>query len=266
MSGSAESKKQYYLVLYEYPSDILEKRKPFREQHLKLSDSYKSQGHIILSGPFDPISGAALIFHVESRETVEKFLSEDPYVLNKVTTRCIVHKMEVRPFPTNAVTAPSTTTTSNAISVGAASSADSGLMVHDLESYALAINQRNEARSELARARDEIATLKNRAELAEKSLSQMRKERDGLQDQIDANTPVDVNELVSSLSVDDLKKDGTDTLSVVKELKKQLPRAHNPLQQLVASTDISKFTLADATAFLIQLKQLQSSKPKSLMN
>jgi len=82
---STEHKKQYYLVLYEYGADILEKRKPFRDQHLKLSDSFKAAGHIILSGPFDPITGAALVFHVESRDIVEQFLKEDPYVQNNVT-------------------------------------------------------------------------------------------------------------------------------------------------------------------------------------
>jgi len=239
-----EVKKQQYLVMYEYVSDVAERRGAFRDKHIATVDSYRAKGHIAQSGPFDPLTGACLLFAVESRDTVERFLSEDPYVLNKLVTKHTVYKWDVRANPH--AEQPQTNT-----------AGISGVVVHDLESYALSVNQRNDARAELAKARDEIATLKNQLELANKSLAQMRKERDALQDQVDSSAPMDVLELLQSVDVEEYKKDDRQALALVKELKRLTPPQikYNAVRQLIAEKDISKLTSQEAVEFLILAKQ-----------
>lgn len=48
MSTSAGEK--YYMIEYTYTADILTKRTPFREKHLKLLQTYVDKGVCVLGG------------------------------------------------------------------------------------------------------------------------------------------------------------------------------------------------------------------------
>ena len=77
----------YFLLFYDYVENIVERRAPYREAHLEMVRSYVDQGELLLGGAFaDPADGAAIVFKVEDRAEVEKFVERDPYVINGLVT------------------------------------------------------------------------------------------------------------------------------------------------------------------------------------
>jgi uncharacterized protein YciI len=77
----------HFLLLYDYPDDVLERRAPHREEHLELVRQWKQDGRLLLAGAIgDPIHGGALAFRVEDQSQVEDFVAADPYVREGVIT------------------------------------------------------------------------------------------------------------------------------------------------------------------------------------
>jgi uncharacterized protein len=77
----------HFLLLYDYPDDVLERRAPHREEHLELVRQWKEDGRLLLAGAIgDPISGGALAFRVEDETEVDDFMKADPYVREGVIT------------------------------------------------------------------------------------------------------------------------------------------------------------------------------------
>ena len=68
-----------YLLLYEYVEGMLERREPHRAAHLERIEAEREAGRILLSGPYDPPSGAMIGFGDVSRDQVEAFATADPY-------------------------------------------------------------------------------------------------------------------------------------------------------------------------------------------
>ena len=95
LSSSSSNTKQTFVLEYAYVADILEKRGPYRPQHLKLAKDYLTDGTIIYGGPFTPPSGAMFIFSVDGRESVEAFVAEDPYVANGLVTTYTIKEWNV---------------------------------------------------------------------------------------------------------------------------------------------------------------------------
>jgi len=56
MSSNSNNSKKFILE-YQYVSDILEKRVPYRSEHLALAEDLEKQGKIIAAGPFTPPTG-----------------------------------------------------------------------------------------------------------------------------------------------------------------------------------------------------------------
>jgi uncharacterized protein YciI len=83
------------LVLYEYVSDILERRAPHREAHLATLRGWAEAGLLIAGGALgEPPHGGALVFSVAPAE-VERLTAEDPYVLAGLVTRIRVEPWNV---------------------------------------------------------------------------------------------------------------------------------------------------------------------------
>jgi uncharacterized protein len=80
MSTSAKPTKRNFILEYVYVADILEKRTPYRPDHIKLAEDYNKEKLIISGGPFSPPTGAVFVFSAEGKETVEEFVAKDPYV------------------------------------------------------------------------------------------------------------------------------------------------------------------------------------------
>jgi uncharacterized protein YciI len=85
-----------FVLTYEYVPDVLEKRTPFRAEHLANAKAWNARGKLKVLGAFDPPSDGALgIFDVASAAEVEDFVKADPYVKHGIVTR---HR--VRPWST----------------------------------------------------------------------------------------------------------------------------------------------------------------------
>lgn len=77
----------YFVLSYDYVPDVLEKRTPFRAEHLANAKALHAAGKLVLAGAFDPPSdGAMFVFRVDSAAEVEAFVRSDPYVKNGIVT------------------------------------------------------------------------------------------------------------------------------------------------------------------------------------
>ncbi len=104
----------YYALFYELVDDMVNRRIPFREEHLRLARESRERGELVLAGALtEPVDRALLVFHVDDKSKVESFARKDPYVVNG-----LAKKWEVRPWnvvvgneqpasSTDAATAPS---------------------------------------------------------------------------------------------------------------------------------------------------------------
>ncbi|MEO8541714.1 MAG: YciI family protein [bacterium] len=83
-----------YILFYDYGENALERRAPFREQHLGLATASHADGQMVLAGAYtDPVDGAALIF--QTREAAEAFVAVDPYVSSGLVTNWRIREWNV---------------------------------------------------------------------------------------------------------------------------------------------------------------------------
>jgi uncharacterized protein YciI len=86
----------YYLLLYDVVDDYVNRRAPFRDEHLRVANEAVENGQLILGGAFDhPVDGAALVFRADSRTMVEDFVKTDPYVKNGLITNWKIREWTV---------------------------------------------------------------------------------------------------------------------------------------------------------------------------
>ncbi len=77
-----------YLLVYDLASDYLERRGPFRSQHLALAWDAVAKGTLVLAGALaNPADGAVFHFRSDSPHAAEEFAKTDPYVRNGLVTR-----------------------------------------------------------------------------------------------------------------------------------------------------------------------------------
>jgi len=86
----------YFLLIYDYVENIVERRAPWRDAHLRLAAEWVDRGELLLGGAFaDPADGAALVFKAEDRARVEAFVRNDPYVANGLVTNWQIREWTV---------------------------------------------------------------------------------------------------------------------------------------------------------------------------
>src|SRR6266849_9052230 len=84
----------YYALFYELVDDMINRRVPFREEHLRLARESRQRGELVLAGALaEPVDRALIVFHVDDKSKVEAFARKDPYVVNG-----LAKKWEVRPW------------------------------------------------------------------------------------------------------------------------------------------------------------------------
>jgi hypothetical protein len=67
------------VLIYTYVPDVLERRAPYREEHLSKIAAGQADGRIVMAGPIgDPPNGALIVF--AEPEAAEAFAHSDPYV------------------------------------------------------------------------------------------------------------------------------------------------------------------------------------------
>lgn len=87
---------KHFILFYEFSPDYLQRREPFRAEHLRLGWAASERGELVLGGAFaDPPDGGMLLFTGVSAEVAERFAAADPYV-----KAGIVLKWRVRPWTT----------------------------------------------------------------------------------------------------------------------------------------------------------------------
>ena len=86
----------YYILLYDVVKDFINRRTPYREEHLKLVSEAHQRGELLMAGAFsDPVDGAALVFRTNDPALPRRFAQEDPYVKNGVITDWRVRAWQV---------------------------------------------------------------------------------------------------------------------------------------------------------------------------
>jgi uncharacterized protein YciI/heme-degrading monooxygenase HmoA len=84
----------YYALIYELVDDMVNRRVPFRDEHLRLAREARERGELVLAGALsEPVDSALLVFHVDGKSKVEAFARKDPYVING-----LAKKWQVRPW------------------------------------------------------------------------------------------------------------------------------------------------------------------------
>ena len=82
----------YFILFYHTVHDYVEKRAPYRSEHLKLLNIELKKKHVVLGGALnDPTDQAVIIWNVEDKKIIEDFVASDPYVRNG-----LVSKYEIR--------------------------------------------------------------------------------------------------------------------------------------------------------------------------
>jgi uncharacterized protein YciI len=84
----------YHLLFYSYVEDILEKRGPYREEHLAGARAMHERGALVMVGAYaEPTDGALFVFKTEDRAVIEAFVASDPYV-----KAGLVSEWKIRPW------------------------------------------------------------------------------------------------------------------------------------------------------------------------
>jgi uncharacterized protein len=78
----------HYLLIYDVVDDYVQRRTPFRPEHLGLARAALDRGELVLGGALaNPPDGAVLLFKGDSPAAAEAFAQADPYVRNGLVTR-----------------------------------------------------------------------------------------------------------------------------------------------------------------------------------
>jgi uncharacterized protein len=86
----------YYILFYRTVESYIEKRAPFREEHLALAQKARNNGSLIMAGALaEPADGAVLVFRSDSPDAAESFALNDPYVKNGLITEWSVRPWNV---------------------------------------------------------------------------------------------------------------------------------------------------------------------------
>jgi uncharacterized protein YciI len=69
------------LLHYDYVEDVVERRGPYRGDHLALVARWHDDGRIVMAGAVgDPPHGALFVLRASDPAAAEAFMAEDPYV------------------------------------------------------------------------------------------------------------------------------------------------------------------------------------------
>ena len=86
----------YFILLYEVVDDFVNRRAPFRPEHLKLLEESHRRGELVMAGAFsDPVDGAALVFRSSDPAVATRFAESDPYVTKGLVTNWRVRAWNV---------------------------------------------------------------------------------------------------------------------------------------------------------------------------
>jgi uncharacterized protein len=86
---------KHCILQYESVDDFINRRTPFREEHLRLIREAHARGEIVMAGALgNPPDGGLLVFEAPP-SVAEDFARRDPYVVNGLITRWVVRPWNV---------------------------------------------------------------------------------------------------------------------------------------------------------------------------
>jgi uncharacterized protein len=99
----------HYLLMYDVVDDYVERRTPFRQEHITLAREAVARGELVLGGALaQPADGVVLLFRGSSPTAAEAFAKSDPYVRAGIVTKwrvrewtTVVGKDAENPLPQN---------------------------------------------------------------------------------------------------------------------------------------------------------------------
>ena len=84
----------YHILFYKTIENYVEKRVPYREEHLAYAKAAHKRGTLVMAGALgNPVDGAVLVFKGEEPTVAEEFAQNDPYMKNG-----LIIEWEVRPW------------------------------------------------------------------------------------------------------------------------------------------------------------------------
>lgn len=84
----------YYILFYKTIDNYVEKRAPYREEHLALAKQAREAGDLKMAGALaDPADSTLLVFKGDGPHVAEQFALNDPYVKNG-----LISEWQVRPW------------------------------------------------------------------------------------------------------------------------------------------------------------------------
>jgi uncharacterized protein YciI len=86
----------YYILFYKTVDNYVEKRAPYREEHLAYAKASIERGDLVMAGALaEPVDGAVLVFKGDGPSVAEDFAKNDPYVKNGLITEWQVRSWTV---------------------------------------------------------------------------------------------------------------------------------------------------------------------------
>jgi len=77
----------HQVLFYDYVEDVLERRGPYRDEHLAHARQWKDDGRLVSAGALgNPPTGAMFVFLVDDAAQVDAYVAADPYVANGIVT------------------------------------------------------------------------------------------------------------------------------------------------------------------------------------
>jgi uncharacterized protein len=77
----------HHVLFYDYVEDVLERRTPYRAEHLELAKRWKDDGRLVNAGALGkPPHGGMFVFCVEEPSQIDDYVAADPYVAGGVVS------------------------------------------------------------------------------------------------------------------------------------------------------------------------------------
>lgn len=77
----------HHVLFYDYVEDVLERRGPYRDDHIALLKQWKADGKLVTAGALGtPPHGALFVFGVDDPAEIEAYVAADPYVAAGIVT------------------------------------------------------------------------------------------------------------------------------------------------------------------------------------
>ena len=94
-STTNKSGDKSFMIKYHFIEDVHYKRIPYHREHIEKVQKFEDRGANIIGGSLFPNTGAYLFVQCNTREEVETFVTNDPFVKNKLVTMYEIDELDI---------------------------------------------------------------------------------------------------------------------------------------------------------------------------